>query len=174
MRQAAYLIGHWVERCLDAVLAATVLTMVGVLTWQVFLRYVMNAPNIWSDELARLLLPWVSMLGSAALMRRDDHIAVTVFVDLLPPAWQLALRFVRDALILTMAGALVHLGLRLVSIGSRQSSSALEIPMSWPYMAIPLGAALIAFLLLLGRIGPPEPATAAGAMPGATGGPEKP
>ena len=41
------------------------LTIVILTLVQVFARYVLNSPLLWSEELARLLLVWVVFLGGA-------------------------------------------------------------------------------------------------------------
>jgi TRAP-type C4-dicarboxylate transport system permease small subunit len=70
-----------VERVLDKILIVLFLVMVVAIVWQVFARYVLGAPTIWSEELARFMLVWVTMLGSAYVLEHGGHVAVTVFVN---------------------------------------------------------------------------------------------
>jgi len=126
--------------------------MLAVTAYQVFARYVLEAPTFWSEELARFLMAWLTMLGSAVLIRSDGHIAVDYFVNRLPLAGQRAARFLCDVLTLATCGLLAYYGAQLVSLGGRTTSSGLGLQMAYPYMAIPLGAVLIAAILLLTRI----------------------
>ena len=66
---------HFVERVLDKVLIVLFLFMVAAIVWQVFARYVLHAPTIWSEELARFLLVWITMLGSAYVLEHGEHVA---------------------------------------------------------------------------------------------------
>ncbi|WP_025897045.1 TRAP transporter small permease [Sneathiella glossodoripedis] len=50
-----------------AVLA--VLVMVFAASWQVFARYLLDAPPIWTEELARRAMVWAGMLGASAAFR---------------------------------------------------------------------------------------------------------
>ena len=50
-----------------AVLA--VLAMVGAAGWQVIARYVLDAPPIWTEELARRAMVWAGMLGASCAFR---------------------------------------------------------------------------------------------------------
>ncbi len=140
-----------VERALEAALLLLFLVMVGAIFWQVFARYVLESPTAWSEELARFLLVWVTMLGSALVLRDDDHVAVTLVIEQLPMGLRRAIGFVRDALILAMAGALAYYGAGLALLAHRQTSPGLNIPMAYPYAAIPVSAVLIALFLCFRR-----------------------
>ncbi len=145
-----------VERLLDSLLLAAIAVMVVSICWQVFGRFVLNHSPGWTEEVARFLMAWITLLGTAAVLRRRGHIAVTFVVELLPRSVALAVGLLRDLLILAMAGALGWYGYAFAVIGGRRDSAALEIPMFYPYLAIPVGAALIALLLLLSRAGREE------------------
>ncbi|MEJ8570605.1 TRAP transporter small permease [Microbaculum marinum] len=140
-----------IERVLDVVLLVMIAVMAVSICWQVFGRYVLNDAPGWTEETARFLMAWITMLGSALVMRRNGHVAVTFVADLLPPGPRAVIAWIRDTLILVMAGSLVFYGYKFAVIGGRRDSAALEIPMFWPYLAIPVGGALIAILLALHR-----------------------
>lgn len=142
----------WAGRLLDSLLLCLFVVMVAAIVWQVFARYVLEEPTAWSEELARYLMVWVTMLGSAHVIGKDGHVAVTVFVDALPGAAQRALALLRDALLLVLTGALAWYGYGFAMLGGRKVSTGLELPMTYPYLAIPVGAALIALALLAQRL----------------------
>lgn len=142
-----------IERILDAVLLAALAVMVASIAYQVFGRYVLNHSPSWTEEVARFLMAWITMLGSAAVIRSEGHIAVTVVAEALPPRLREAVRWLRDVIIITTAGALAWYGYGFALIGARRASPALEISMYWPFLAIPVGAAMIALLLVLHRLG---------------------
>lgn len=142
-----------IERILDAVLLVALVVMVASITYQVFGRYVLNHSPSWTEEVARFLMAWITMLGSAAVIRSEGHIAVTVVAESLPPSLREAVRWLRDAIIIATAGALAWYGYGFALVGARRSSPALEISMYWPFLAISVGAAMIALLLVLHRLG---------------------
>ena len=142
-----------IERILDAVLLAALAVMVASIAYQVFGRYVLNHSPSWTEEVARFLMAWITMLGSAAVIRTEGHIAVTVVAESLPPRLREVVRWLRDVIIITTAGALAWYGYGFAMIGARRASPALEISMYWPFLAIPIGAAMIALLLVLHRLG---------------------
>ena len=128
--------------------------MVTSIVIQVFARFVLNSPTAWSEELARFLMVAVTMLGSATLMRKEGHITVTVLVDRLSGIPLLIVNLIRDVLIIGMAGLLTYYGVGLAQIAKRQVSTGMEIPVSIPYAAIPIGSFFIGVMLLLSRIAP--------------------
>lgn len=148
-----FAIARAIERVLDAFLLIALAVMLGSIFIQVAGRYLFNAPPSWTEEVARFLIVWVTMIGSAAMLRRRGHIAVSVAVDALPWRLALAVGWLRDALILIMAGALANYGYAFAVLGGRRESAALEIPMFYPFLAVPVGGVLIALLLLLDRAG---------------------
>nr|WP_067294034.1 TRAP transporter small permease [Marinobacterium profundum] len=142
---------------LQALIEATAMIMLVIMlvaiAYQVFARYVLKSPTFWSEELARFLIVWVTMLGSATLIRENGHISVDFFVNRLPPAGQRILRFISDCLVLLMCGSIAYYGSLLVKLGGRTASSGLGIKMAYPYLGIVVGALLMALLLLLIRLG---------------------
>ncbi len=57
------------------------LTIAGIICWEVFARYVLNEPTTWVTEIATYLLVAVSFLGLAAAQRARAHIYVELVVD---------------------------------------------------------------------------------------------
>src|SRR5262245_49007797 len=82
------------SRALDSILArgmeaATVLLMVGevvIVAAGVFWRYVLGRPIAGSDEIATLVLVWLTFLGGAVAQRRRAHPRVGLFVQHLSPS----------------------------------------------------------------------------------------
>ncbi|WP_249148663.1 TRAP transporter large permease subunit [Bradyrhizobium jicamae] len=119
------------DRALGTVIAvptaALVLVEVFVLLGGVTSRYVFHHPIIWSDELASTLFLWLAMLGSAMALHRSEHMRMTAFVGMLPPAVRLTLEVV------AMVGGLTFL---LLILPSSWNFAAEEIPVTTPAMQI--------------------------------------
>lgn len=140
------------ERGLDAVLATMLTVLVASLIWQVIGRYVFDKAPGWSEELARFLMVWVAMLGSAVVMRQNGHISVSVFVDAFPPAVRALLLAVRDLVVLATVYVLFAYGIYLAMLLKGQLSPAFEVTMALPYSALPAGAVLIGVAVILARL----------------------
>jgi TRAP-type C4-dicarboxylate transport system permease small subunit len=128
-----------------------------VLFYQVFGRYVIGRAPGWTEEVARMLVAWMAMLGAAACLRGGGHIAVGALVNAMPSGVRTVLLGVRDLAILATAGVLGWAGARFATLNGSQDSAALEIPMSIPYSAMSVGAVLLALMLILARMGGETP-----------------
>lgn len=149
------------ERLLDGVLAVALAVMLFSMLYQVFGRYVLDHAPGWSEELARYLMVWLTMLGSASVLRSGGHISVTTLTDRLGPAALASVLAVRDAALVATSGVLAWWGVLFSEMNGVQESAAMEIPMSIPYAALPAGAVLIVLMVLLARLGGrPIPAAA--------------
>lgn len=142
-------IAESIETIVSWLLHLILSVMIISITTQVVGRYVFGYSPSWTEEVARMSIAWITMLGSAVVMRKDGHIAVTVVVDSLPPKLAKILIFIRECLILMMAGSLAWFGYGFAVIGGRRASPALEVSMFYPFLAIPVGSVLIAVLLAL-------------------------
>ena len=140
-------VGEWGVMVFVALLAVVILL-------QVMFRYVLDLPLFWTEETARYCLVWASLLGAGVALKRGEHIAVTYFVNRLPSGLhRAALLFSRVCVGVILA---VVLGgdLQLVAVTHSQISPALRIPMSIPYLAVPVGSCIMLIHLLASLSGP--------------------
>ncbi|EWY38610.1 hypothetical protein N825_12425 [Skermanella stibiiresistens SB22] len=151
------------ERVLDALVGAMILVMAVTVCWQVVGRYVFDSAPGWSEELSRYLMIWVTMIGCAGVLRRGGHMSVTALLDRLPPAAASVLLWVRDICLVATLALLTWYGAQLSTMMGAQQTATLGISKGWIYAAIPVGATLTAFMLVLARIaGAPFRATEEG------------
>lgn len=138
------------HRWLYNILLLIFMLMVVVIVWQVFSRFVLNAAPVWSEELTRYMLVWVTLLGSGYVMHdKHGHIAVTFFADMLPSKFQTILSVIRCISIYVMTAALAYYGYLHALLGARRISTGLNITMDYAYFSIPVGAFMIAAFLTL-------------------------
>ncbi len=142
----------WAGRLLSTLLGLSLAVMAACVFYQVFGRYVLGREPAWSEELARYLMVWVTMLGSAAGLARGEHITVTVLTDRLAPGARAVVVALRDAVMVACAGALTWSGITYAQLNGAQESAAIEMPMTIPYLAIPVGAGLIVLIVIIARL----------------------
>lgn len=140
------------QRILNTLSAIFLGVMAFAICAQVFGRYVLDDAPGWSEEVAKFLMAWMTMVAAGALIRDDGHISVTVLTDRLPSAVAVLIAGLRDLLILAMAVMLTYFGFLFAEFGLNSRASATEISMAWPYAAIPAGGLLVAVMLVLKRI----------------------
>jgi TRAP-type C4-dicarboxylate transport system permease small subunit len=133
---------------LEAVcLAAMVAAITAVTFSQVVSRYVVGDPIIWSEEVARYLFVWITLVGAAAGVRTHGHFGLDLLRRHFP-----RLRTVLGALTMLVVAAFLALLLYTGIVETRQAalqiSPALQVRMHWAYLALPVGAALALWHLL--------------------------
>jgi TRAP-type transport system small permease protein len=133
------------RRLEEAVAIALVIAIAVILNLQVFCRYLLDAPLIWPEEVARLSLIWLTYIGCAAVAARGGHIAVDMLPTRLRGGAQRVLVAAIDVILaLTFAG-LGWLGWRLARSLAGMETAATEIPMAWLAAPLALGCGLSAF-----------------------------
>ena len=74
---------------LDRIVGSLLALIMGGMTVLVFssvvLRYVLNSPVTWSEELASLLFAWLTFVGAYVGFRTHSHIRIDTLTMLLPP-----------------------------------------------------------------------------------------
>lgn len=123
-----------------------------ILLLQIAFRYVLNAPLVWTEELARYLYIWACYLGAAVALRRGNHIVIALVSERLPPRLGGAAALATQALALLFLGAVAVLGVQLMARTHTIEAITLPIPWSAIYAAAPAGAALM-FLQTLEEMG---------------------
>jgi TRAP-type C4-dicarboxylate transport system permease small subunit len=134
-----------------AVLAAGALgvfTVVVIL--EVIARYVLNAPIIWSNEVATYLFIYAVFFGGSVALKRRDLMDVRLVRERSPIRVQWLMTLVTHLVILgfSLAGTFHSGTLILTSIRTGTMSPALEIPMLYVYLPIPIGFSLMGLFSL--------------------------
>lgn len=118
---------------------------------QVFFRYVLRQPLMWPEELSRYLLIWMVFLGAVLLSKKDKHVKVEVFQNLLPANAQRVLKLLLDLMIvLFLAVLLWGSGLPLKEFIFLKSP-AMQLPLIFVFVVVPLSA-LLMFIIYLDKI----------------------
>ncbi|HEX9016685.1 MAG TPA: TRAP transporter small permease [Chloroflexota bacterium] len=81
-------------RFVEAVAVALLAILVTLVTMQVFMRYIMHSPLVWSEEMARMSFIWFAFIGAGLGFRYHLDLRVTFFADMLPTRYGLLLRLV--------------------------------------------------------------------------------
>jgi len=136
------LITSWIVASLTAVMCIVVLL-------GVFTRYVLNDALPWTEEAARFALIWMAWLGGGLAVRKGAHIAAEFLIDLLPAKPRSAIVFLGQLGVIFFLAICVYFGFVLFERVAMQSTVALGVSMQLPYGAVPLGAALMIYHVLV-------------------------
>ncbi len=130
---------HPLETAICCILAALTVVVFS----QVVARYVLQAPLSFSEELARFLLMWLSMLSAAYAFRMKSHFALRILVEKLPESIQRKVSISVHTTVTLFFLLILYQGVKYVHGVSGHIAPALQIPMEIPYSSIIVGSALI-------------------------------
>ena len=125
-----------------------VIASFGVLIAEVFLRYVAGSSMEWTDEISRLLLVWMTFTGIGLVILERKEIIAQVFTQWLSPQAKKNWSRSMDLLVLVFNIFLVIFGLQMTHFSWDIKTESLELPFSYFYVSIPLGAILAVYYLI--------------------------
>lgn len=138
------------DRTLCVVMGAALVTMVVAVSVQVLGRYLLRDIPVWTEETARYASIWLAMTALPVTIRRRAHIAVDLFQRVEAPIVQGLLKWIGLLTMGLVLAVIAVYGYRYLGAASRQISGGLGIPMSYVYVAAPIGSTCsFAFLLEL-------------------------
>ena len=104
-----------------------ILTMTCVMFAQIIWRYLLQSPLVWSEELALLLMVWMTFLGSALMLERKEHVAIDLLVEWLPPSLNRVMQIIGALVVLTFNVALTYGALLIVETAREAIMPGLKI-----------------------------------------------
>lgn len=131
--------------------------MVIDVSWQVISRFVLSKPSSFSEEMARFLLIWIGFLGAAYAYKRGAHLGLDIVTAKLQGMRKRIARVFIELMVLGFVlSVMIYGGTKIVFLTYelKQLSAALQIPMAFVYLVIPLSGALIAFFAVEALISP--------------------
>lgn len=144
------------DKVLNVAIVVLFLTMFGVTTLNVFMRYVFNSPLSFAVELGRYTFTAIVYLGSIFVMREDGHIGLDIIVDMMPEKIGNFVRSLSRVIVLAYLAMFCFQSGRMVMTNWGNRSSTMQIPMSVVYMVMVIGSLgmfVEELLLLFGKGG---------------------
>lgn len=124
-----------------ALIVLTGLTSVGV-----FMRYVARTPILWQEEIQAFCQVWLCFMGASVAFRTGSHVAIEIFVDVLPQKAQKWIGYLIDAIVLFV---LVYLAINAQAYiaqvfgRSNRPTPILRIPYTTIYGVAPYACVLM-------------------------------
>jgi len=128
----------WSDGICRVAIALMMAAMVLDVLFGVANRYVFKFSISWTEQLARFLLIWISMLGAAIAVRLGAHIGV-MFVVARFKRWRPWIMVINSILVIGFLCTVGAYGIKLSISQSKQYSPVLQVSMLWPFLSIPTG-----------------------------------
>ncbi len=130
-------------RATEAIAACLLTAVILMNLAQVFFRYVLVDPISWTEETMRYSTTWMVMLAAAPAFLRREHMEISLFDGVKSPRVRRVVNLVMHVCVAGFCLLLIWEGFPAAIDNMRQVSPAVRIPMTIPYLAIPVGATLI-------------------------------
>ena len=133
------------DKSLEALVATSYGVIVVVGFAQVLFRFFFESPLSWSEELVRYVFVWSVFLTAAIAFNLNRHISIDFLTTWYPPRLQRVFALVSWGCVILGVVVVFVLGMQLIQSPSvrLQKSPAMEIPMTLPYAAIPVGCVVM-------------------------------
>lgn len=130
---------------LEEVLAGVFFSLgIVLIFYGVVMRYVLNDPQAWVEEVARYAIIWGTFLGFGLALKHNQHIQVDILYDNLSKPLQFAMNIL--ATILSIVFSLIYTFYGFTLVETRYTSGMVSldvgIPMWIVYLILPISGVL--------------------------------
>jgi C4-dicarboxylate transporter DctQ subunit len=117
----------------------------GLILYGVFMRYVINSPQAWVEEISKYLVVWGVLLGGSLALRNKHHITVDLVYFKLNGIGQKAVNIFANTVGLIFCIVYFNLSYQLVAkyLSSGQVSIDVGVPLWIVYMIMPISATML-------------------------------
>lgn len=137
------------ERFLEWICIALMAALAAEVTAGVVFRYAGHS-LVWYDEVATILLAWVTFYGSALAVLKHAHMGVPEIVRMLPAGQRVVVAVVAQLCTLAFFVLLAWVGYSILEILATDRLVSLpEVPVAYANSVIPISAVLIVIGQLL-------------------------
>lgn len=98
----------------------------------------------WYDEVASIILAWLTFYGSALASHKRAHISCPEVVDMMAAPMRRWLNVISQLLVIGFFALLAWIGMRIMPILATDTMTSLpDVPMNWVQSVIPISAVMI-------------------------------
>lgn len=137
------------RRIEDIFLAALLTMMILLAGWQIVQRNFVGGGMSWGDELLRLMVLWLGLLGAMAASRDNRHVAIDLMLRFLPKKFKPPVQIVLHLFTAIVCGMLAYYSLNFVQMEHEYQTKVLTgLPAWWFELILPLGFGMMSLRYL--------------------------
>jgi TRAP-type C4-dicarboxylate transport system permease small subunit len=126
-------------RILEGIIVLCFITIIVLVITLVILRYGFNTTIIGGNELVVILFIYSSALGAAVIVGQKDHIAITYFIDKLPPSLKKVVDIIDFLLIAFINMVMIWYSIAWIGKTGGYLTAVLRIPQFYAQIIVPVG-----------------------------------
>ncbi len=124
-----------------ASLAVAVIVLITILA--VFMRWLLNDPLIWGEEVLIISYIWLVMIGAASASGQRMHVSIDAITSLFPEKIQLSIAMFTHIIAIIGLSLFGYLGYELAIIAEDKITSITGISYYYIDIAVPIGASIM-------------------------------
>lgn len=98
---------------------------------------------VWYDEVASILLAWITFYGAALAAMKGAHIGVPSLVEIMPPTARVAVTLLAQSLVIAFFVLVAWIGWSVLEVLATDSLVSIpEVSVKYTQSVIPIGAVL--------------------------------
>ena len=136
-------------RMLDTFSAVLMLSLVIIVLYSVFSRYILNSSIAWAEELSRFLMVWMICTGTITAYYHHEHLGLDLLVKLIPKLSD-SIAIIQNIAALATTAIMTLGGWQLMRSALTSVSPSLRVNMGYIYVILPTFSAVL-FLMTLYR-----------------------
>lgn len=130
------------EKLLEGIVIVLMIALAAEVTIGVAFRYLGEA-LAWYDEIASILLAWVTYYGAALGALKGAHLGVPEIVRMLPASWRVPLALVAEAFVFAFFAALAWSGYTVLEVLATDNLVSLPaVSVAYTQSVIPISAVM--------------------------------
>lgn len=123
--------------------------LIVIFGWLVFGRYVLNNTPTWVEQVALLLVVYITFLGAAVGVHRNTHLSIEFIRDMFPPKLRSILIEISDLGMLAFAMFMVWQGWGLMMSNVNRAIPMIGLSESWRAAPVFISGLLISLFTLV-------------------------
>jgi len=134
---------HAFHKVLEVVTIGLLVSLAGVVISAVVARYVFNSSFRWYDEVASVMLAWITYYGAALAALRRSHLGFSGFVLSLGRRGRITLFVVSETIVYLVFVSLAYAGWVVLDVMAGENLVSLEwVPLQFTQSIVPIGCVL--------------------------------
>jgi TRAP-type C4-dicarboxylate transport system permease small subunit len=134
---------QWLCRLAEAIAIVALIAATGLIMLQIVAREVLVTGLSWADELSRYAGLTVIFMGVPALLARDEHVKVDMFLNMMRPRTRRFFTVTNDVLMVVFGAMFLVAGWQFMQRAARFATPALGMPNLIFYLPAIVGMSLM-------------------------------
>lgn len=125
---------------IDAIVTgAAIIGMTGLVIANVFMRYFLNMPFTWSEEVATTFFVWSIFIGGEVTFRKRAHLGVDVLVKIMPEKLKKFVNLINGVITTAILSILTYTSVIYMLASMNKKSNVLLFSVLWYTVPVVIG-----------------------------------